>query len=355
MTAISNADYSDMQGLLRFGYGKLTEASFLLLRIDDPGAASRWIAEAPVTTAEMQSPPPAKALQLAFTQQGLRKLNLSENLLKGFSAEFLSGMAGEDNRSRRLGDIAENSPEQWLWGRQGSLPDMVALIYARADLFTAWSDSLKSQIARAGCTLIHCLTTDDMGDIEPFGFADGISGPVVDWERRRDPSGDKLDYENVIMLGEFVLGYPNEYGLYTDRPIIEDAHADLADAEDRPGTQDLGRNGSYLVLRQIDQDVHSFWRFFAEQTGNHIGHAQELAEKFVGRRLTGELFVPSTVHDIPGVGPDPKDLRLNQFTFDLDPDGVACPFGTHIRRANPRNADLPAGTPSGLSVGYRES
>jgi deferrochelatase/peroxidase EfeB len=52
---------------------------------------------------------------------------------------------------------------------------------------------------------------------------------------------------------------------------------------------------------------------------------------------------------ISGVGPDPDDLRLNQFTFDIDPDGTACPFGAHIRRANPRNADLPAGTPSSLS------
>src|SRR5262245_27868903 len=33
-----------------------------------------------------------------------------------------------------------------------------------------------------------------------------------------------------------------------------------------------------------------------------------------------------------------------KFTFDHDPDATACPFGAHIRRANPRNADLPAGT-----------
>ena len=47
---------------------------------------------------------------------------------------------------------------------------------------------------------------------------------------------------------------------------------------------------------------------------------------------------------------DPKDaddVRYNQFTFDADVHGTRCPFGAHIRRANPRNADLP-GRPAGF-------
>ena len=60
-----------MQGLLRFGYGKLTAACFLLLRIDDAVAAARWLAQAPVSTAEVQSPPPTRALQVAFTEHGI--------------------------------------------------------------------------------------------------------------------------------------------------------------------------------------------------------------------------------------------------------------------------------------------
>lgn len=349
MPPVSNADYNDMQGLLRFGYGKLTEAVFLLLRIDDAVAASRWLYEAPVTSAEAQEPPPAKALQLAFTSQGLRRLKVSENVLSGFSSEFLSGMAGEENRSRRLGDVDENSPDQWLWGGSNdSAPDFVALIYARTDVFQEWKTSLELAMTHAGCTVVNRLTTNDMGDIEPFGFADGVSSPVIDWERRRNPSCDRISYENVSMLGEFVLGYPNEYGLYTDRPLIDDAQAELPDAEDQPAIKDLGRNGSYLVIRQIHQDVHGFWRFLSEQTDNHPELAKALAESFVGRRITGEPLVAATPDSINGVGPDPKDLQLNQFTFDADPDGTACPFGAHIRRANPRNGDLPAGTPSNL-------
>jgi len=101
--ALTNADYRDMQGLLRYGYGRLTESCFLLLRIDDSVAAGHWLETAPVTTAEEQNPPPTRALQVALTHEGLRRLGVSDEVLKGFSAEFLSGMSGDENRSRRLG------------------------------------------------------------------------------------------------------------------------------------------------------------------------------------------------------------------------------------------------------------
>jgi deferrochelatase/peroxidase EfeB len=39
------------------------------------------------------------------------------------------------------------------------------------------------------------------------------------------------------------------------------------------------------------------------------------------------------------VGSDPEQIRLNQFTYDGDPQGTLCPFGAHVRRANPRNTD----------------
>ena len=58
----------------------------------------------------------------------------------------------------------------------------------------------------------------------------------------------------------------------------------------------------------------------------------------------GAPIVPLSGEAIPGVGPDPDDIRRNQFTFHNDVDGTACPYGAHIRRANPRNADLPEGT-----------
>ena len=67
----------------------------------------------------------------------------------------------------------------------------------------------------------------------------------------------------VSCLGEFLLGYPNEYGLYTPRPLLDpqrDPDGLLPRAEDAPEQADLGRNGCYLVMRQLHQDVQGFWR-----------------------------------------------------------------------------------------------
>ncbi len=346
MAAVSNADFKDMQGLVRFGYAGLKAACFLLLRVDDPSAASQWLARAPVSTAEIQTPPPARALQIAFTWQGLERLGVPSAILSGFSAEFLSGMVGEDNRSRRLGDTGANAPDTWAWGAQHNLPDVMAMIYALPEHFEEWKNTLQGEMLRSGFALLQCLPTTDMNGVEPFGFADGVSSPTIDWERRRNPAGDHLTYENTVMLGEFVLGYPNEYSLYTNRPTIDDSSADLPNAEDTPGLKDIGRNGTYVVMRQIDQDIRGFWGFLHEQSNGDDHRTQELAEKLVGRRMSGEPMLALSLNKIPGVGPDADDIRRNQFTFESDPKGVACPFGAHIRRANPRNADLPPGTPS---------
>ena len=343
-------DYRDVQGLVRFGYGKMKGASYALLRIRNGPAARAWLRGAKISSAETLNPPPSTALQVAFTADGLRKLGLPPAIIAGFSPEFLTGMA-EKNRARRLGDIGNNAPSEWEWGYgEGKMPHLVVMFFADRPALPAFIESSKGDAwNEAFEEILPWLETCDLDGVEPFGFVDGISQPHLDWARQRDVNSPQLDYTNIVALGEFLLGYRNEYDKYTDRPLVDadPLSRSLLNAEDAPEKKDVGRNGTYLVLRQLEQDVRGFWQFVYEQSGKNSGQAEKLAAAFIGRTRMGSPLVPGQEQPIPGVGPDPDEICLNQFTFAKDPDGARCPFGAHVHRANPRNPDFP-GRPTGL-------
>ena len=68
---------------------------------------------------------------------------------------------------------------------------------------------------------------------------------------------------------------------------------------------------------------------------------EQLAEAMVGRTMEGEPLVGRAGERHRRH----EDDARNAFTYRSDPDGLRCPFGAHIRRSNPRNADLPPGWP----------
>jgi Dyp-type peroxidase family len=339
-----SVELDDVQGLVRFGYKHLTEACFLLLRVKDPAAARAWLMQVPVASAVKADPLPETALQIALTSEGLRALEVAPELCEEFSTEFVAGMASDAARARRLGDIGANDPSGWKWGTGERVPHVALLLYARSGRLAAWQQEIEAQCA-AGFERIEQLSTSELKPEEPFGFADGISQPEVDWERERPVRDqDQLEYLNVSCLGEFLLGYPNEYGLYTPRPLLDpqrDPGALLPRAEDAPDQADLGRNGCYLVLRQLRQDVEGFWQELDSQAGGDPELREWLAAKMVGRKKDGEPLVAPT--GALAAGGSMSRSKLNDFTYEADPQGLRCPLGAHIRRANPRNADLPPG------------
>jgi deferrochelatase/peroxidase EfeB len=341
----------DVQGLVRFGYRHLTEACFLLLRVRDPAAARAWLAQAPVTSALKTDRLPETALHVAFTSEGLRALEVAPDLCAAFSVEFAAGMASDAARARRLGDVGANDPGSWRWGAGERVPHVAVLLYARSGRLAAWEQAIGAQCA-AGFACIERLSTSDTQREEPFGFADGISQPQIDWERKRAVRDrDRLEYDNLTCLGEFLLGYPNEYGRYTPRPLLapqRDPAGLLPRAEDAPEQADLGRNGCYLVMRQLRQDVQGFWRELDRQAGGDPDLRERLAAAMVGRKKDGEPLAAPSGESVAG-GASEAQSRLNDFTYEADPLGRRCPLGAHIRRANPRNADLPPGAPGILS------
>src|SRR4051794_27823091 len=128
-------------------------------------------------------------------------------------------------------------------------------------------------------------------DREHFGFRDGIAQPHVAGLREGRP-------DDTIRAGEFVLGYRNEHDQLTDRPLVARASdpAGIVPVDPGGGDADLGRNGSYLVLRTLSQDVHAFWtsvdRATSDANGQHDPAARlRLAAQIVGRWPDGEPLV----------------------------------------------------------------
>jgi Dyp-type peroxidase family len=344
---MSQVDYADVQGLVRFGYGHMTSASYVLVRVKNADAAKAWLRAAPITTAVEQKPPPNTALNIAFTAPGLKALGVPEPIIAGFSHEFRGGM-GQESRARQLSDVGKNAPSNWTWGSEGREPHALVMVFAEQDQLDSSIQRIKDQNWSEAFEEFTSLGTSNLDGVEPFGFADGISQPQIDWEQQLERPRNQLEYTNLVALGEFLLGYPNEYGKITDRPLLEPegATTGLLNAEDAPAKKDLARNGTYLVMRQLEQDVRGFWKFLHEQADGNIADANELGAKMVGRTRTGDPLVPVQVEPIAGT--DSRTVPQNQFTYESDPVGARCPFGAHVRRTNPRNSDFPERRPNVL-------
>lgn len=356
MKNTSKIAFDDLQGLLRYGYGKLSESCFLLLNIKDATEAKRWLECAPISDALEKKKVPTTALQIAFSVEGLREMGVKGSVVKDFSDEFLVGMSADERRSNRLGDVDLNAPSNWKWGNDAKpVPHVLLLIYAEKGGIDAWRKTVEGDhFTRAFEFLSQLPTLELLNDknepIEPFGFRDGISQPTIDWDSQQSTDLHARDkYSNLLATGEVVLGYPNEYGLYTTRPLIDPEQDKFAQvlpcAIDEPGLKDFGRNGTYLIIRQLSQDVPGFWRYLDKTTGiDKPAKREKLAAAMVGRERGGTPLVADTEKSIPGISG-----QRNKFTYRQDPVGNKCPIGAHIRRSNPRNGDLPPGVSGFLS------
>mgnify|MGYP006968051584 FL=1 len=104
-----------------------------------------------------------------------------------------------------------------------------------------------------------------------------------------------------------------------------------------PQPPELGRNGTYVVLRKYNSRVGAFNDFLREHAESE--EAQHLlAAKMVGRWRSGAPLILSPDHDDEDLGADPE--RNNDFTFRDDPKGLLCPYSSHIRRLNPRDSSM---------------
>ncbi|HEU0134269.1 MAG TPA: hypothetical protein VFR28_05560 [Allosphingosinicella sp.] len=225
---------------------------------------------------------------------------------------FRRGMA--ERAATVLGD--RGSPAEWKVGRPDSPVDILLIIGANETApAEARADALVASAAAVGLTASFRETAARIADLEHFGFRDGISQPaVLDF----DPGG-------TVAAGNFVYGQPLAPGGPPAR-VVRDPEG-------------VARNGSLLVLRRLNQDVAAFRTFCATEAARLAASqwpgltAEHLEALIVGRWPSGALasiLVPAD----PGPPPAGED-----FDFNDDRAGLACPVGSHIRKVNPRRGD----------------
>ncbi|HEX8969354.1 MAG TPA: Dyp-type peroxidase [Chloroflexota bacterium] len=345
-------ELDDIQGLIARGYPDLKAASYVLLHIDDASLARPWLRGLADQVTAAPARPSDSALNVALTSAALPKLGLPAETLSLFSNEFIAGMT-TPHRRRMLGDLGPSAPENWLWGGPSTpAADVLLLLFARDVASLEQRYSALSAAFRGVSQIVKLDSLVDLDGKEHFGFADGMSQPTIDGlSSRKDVP------PNTIKPGEFILGYINEYDQYTERPLVDHA-ADpgglLPPDVLGSGKVDLARNGTYLVLRQLAQDVRGFWRFVDAASRDPDGSANPqrrtwLAAKMVGRWPSGAPLTLSPEGD------DPRLSQANDFTYQYaDEYGFGCPIGSHVRRAHPRDSlDPDPGTLNSVNLDKR--
>jgi Dyp-type peroxidase family len=356
-----------IQSIVFGGMGYMPESLCLLLDLPDTVDAARaWLTATAPTIAfgEVKHPHTAIA-QLALSPSGLAKLGLDPDSLGTFPAAFTETMIGT-GREHILGDPQPDQRQAQFWWGADRTPDAAVLIYAKSK---AAIKSLQTRIRQAGARETRTiplapLDPDRALQVEPFGFVDGLSQPVIAGTARARRMPDPL---HVMQPGEFILGYKDNRGQSTRGPAMDhrldpdqklplSGNAWSFDHSLEMRARDIGRNGSFLVIRHLEQHVDVFDQFCADTAKTMKDrfdqpdriNAEMVAAKMIGRWKNGTPLVRA-----PDEPPQKATGYSNDFLFGTeDPQGHACPYGAHVRRANPRDSKAP-GSPQEITLSNR--
>ena len=382
------------QGLVVSGFAGLPTGRALFLEFawqgtKNQGGGGAWLAAlrqvVDITDADGRDP---RGAAISFTWSGLQKMGLNKSALASFDRPFKEGMFQED-RLRRLGDRREDAWRKTvieggpLWS--GNTPLDGAAVDETSRAFDDTSDDQEHRIAtqttvhallllyeadedaaEAWCTKVSELLTvhdvriahmqplqlrpDENGVArEHFGFADGISQPIPFEPGAVVADGKDVERDrwNGVPLGEILMGHLNGHNEIAPGPVVADSpvgrDAGLPEHPRGEGFLDLGIDGSYMVVRELKQNVVAFWesmrtgaRAIRERDPEGSAHITTdwLAERVVGRDTNGNLLCPAGGTGVP--------WHNNDFGFfDRDLRGMGCPSGSHVRRGNPRDGLAP--------------
>jgi Dyp-type peroxidase family len=256
-------------------------------------------------------------LAVGISYAGLEALGVPRESLQSFPEAFRVGMAA---RAHQLRDQGVNDPKNW------EPPFGTGQAHIGVSVFSDSEEKRQRALAMAraqyeGFSGVSVLQTQDFGaqpgDLNPLGYKDGIDQPAIEGSGAPPIPGEG----RPIKAGEFILGYPGEAGVPLPMP-----QPDI-----------LGRNGTYVGLRKYHSLVATFNRFL-RANGATDEEREFVAAKLVGRWRSGAPLALAPDVDNPDLGADPH--RNNDFNYAKDPHGRQVPFGSHIRRMNPRDTQL---------------
>ena len=327
-----------VQGGILTPYDGVTHGCMVFVCVQDAKRAVEFLKSYSAKISYDQSPADRGIFRnIAFTYRGLKKLDVPEAELGKFPQEFFEGM---EMRAGLLGDVRSNHPKQWRRPRQNWMNGARQSGGGRIEFSTVHvvvqfriaSDHKDDPIARLEQEVaklekesgLRVLSIQHMKrgaggskskPREPFGFLDGFSQPAVPPHGARE-----TDNKDVVKRGEILLGYSNARG---DGPCPAEASR-------------LIDNGTFLVVRKLRQHVEHLDAVLNQQASKLGVSADFLKGKLMGRTVGGEALAAPTASD-------------NQFDYRNDPKGALCPFQSHVRRANPREAGVPRILRRGMS------
>ena len=414
---------SQISSLVFGGMKRLPYAECYAIRLDgDLTARKRWFSNVASLASYGELLPGQKsAVVVALSARGLTKLipqDKEQEFLRTFPVAFQQGMA-MPARARLLSDDGANHPTNWKWDdkfkatNEEKSVDVLFILYG---VDPEEMNKKRKHVLESMPQIAHViewipLANLSVGDgsaghvpanrkyeTEAFGFVDGVSQPIL---RSAPGAHGARNPNDLVAAGEIILGYPDNLDTFPPSPSIEDKYDPQHFLPDvgpelrrrRPEfsryegryRRDLGWNGTYLVVRQLEQDVAAFVQFIDSEArrviadmivatdggktaiewgakqqdtvdglplarprydqlptaASDVDHVQDaIAAKMIGRHKDGTSLVRNPL--MPGRQADPKAEPDNKFLLGAeDARGLRCPLGAHIRRANPRDTRFP--------------
>jgi hypothetical protein len=150
---MTKIEVTDVQGFALSGFN-FPYARYLLLELLDPAPARDWLFKLlnQITTGQRweKDKKPATTLNIAFTFNGLVKLELPLATLITFPLEFQDGMKA---RADILGDTGKNDPEQWDPEWKGGRIHVWLCVHA-----------LSAEVLNRRCDELRALMDETKGD-----------------------------------------------------------------------------------------------------------------------------------------------------------------------------------------------